>query len=184
MPPILRRPMPPIDELAPGLSVMRLEGLEDWTTAVKTETLTSIADDMQATLWCISRHLRCGNLNETNTKPIEDMIRIIHGPVIKKSRRMKRKIRRLQKLSNWFRTEQRQLLDEAETMVTIYKATFETLDQNTRGLREELERVKAERDLLQHQVASQDKGANILENHMEKDKIAGGDRHERQVRQA
>lgn len=155
--------------LPPGLCVMRLQGLEHRSTTEKTEVLTSIADDMQATLWCISRHLQSGNLTGKNTRPIDNMLRILHGPEHKKRRRLKRKIRRLQEQSDWVRQEQRKLLDATDQVVNMYKAKTETHRQRMRRLREEFESLKAERDFLRYRVTNDREDINSLNRHIGKD---------------
>lgn len=149
--------MPRKGALPAGFCVTRLEGLADRSPTEKTEVLTSIADDMQATLWCISRHLEVGNLTSENTKPIEDMIRLVHGPETKRRRRLKRKMRLLQKENNLVLQEQQELLDATDGVLNMYKTKVETCQQEMRRLRKEFKSVKAERDLLRCQATGRSK---------------------------
>lgn len=161
--------MPRKGKLPPGFCVTRLEGLADRSPTEKTELLTSIADDIQATLWCISRHLEVGNLTSKNTKPIEDMIRVVHGPETKKRRRLKRKMRQLQRSNDLVLQEQRELLDATDGVLSMYKNKVETYRQDMRRLREGLKTVEAERDLLWYRVTSHREGMDPSDKNPAKD---------------
>ncbi|KAJ5884680.1 hypothetical protein N7495_009190 [Penicillium taxi] len=134
-----KRPSP--DTTPPGFSVIRLEGLERWTSDKKTEVLQSISDDIRATFMCITNHIRVGTLSPAHTKPLEEVIDIIRDSNMNHRRKLERRIKRLRKQNQWIQKEYRRVVQTADTVARTYNGRVQKLKQRTLSLQEQLTRL-------------------------------------------
>lgn len=127
---------------------MRLQGIEDWSSELKSATLTSIADDVATTLMLIGKHSLAGILDHTHTQRISDVIDI----VLKTDERLaRRKIRRLRKRNRERKQAYRLLASATKEVLEKYDTRVETLKRRVQNLRGEVRDLKEEQRLhLEH----------------------------------
>ncbi|KAJ5797358.1 uncharacterized protein N7503_006654 [Penicillium pulvis] len=128
---------------------MRLQGIEDWSSELKTATLTSIADDVAMALMLIGKHSETGILNHTHTQRISDVIDIVLNT---DERLARRKIRRLRKRNREQKRAYRLLASATKEALEKYEAKVHMLKARVLSLRGEVRDLKEERELHLEQI--------------------------------
>lgn len=128
---------------------VRLQGIEDWGSELKTATLTSIADDVAMTLMLIGKHSETGILNHTHTQRISDVIDIVLNT---DERLARRKIRRLRKRNREQKRAYRLLASATKEALKMYETKVQTLKVRVLNLRGEVRVLKEEQELHLEQI--------------------------------
>jgi hypothetical protein len=140
-----------------GSITMRLQGIEEWSSEIKTTVVSSIADDMVTTLKIIGRHSEAGILDYTHTERISDVIDI----VLNTNERLEScKIRRLRQQNRDQRRAYQHLVRKTEEVLDKYDRKVQGLKAHVRNLRGELLNSKLERELLLRRVHYLEKGGD------------------------
>lgn len=128
---------------------MRLQGIEDWSSELKTATLTSIADDVAMTLMLIGKHSEAGILNHTHTQRISDVIDIVLNT---DERLARRKIRRIRKRNREQKRAYRLLASATKEALETYDLKVQTLKARVLNLRGEVRDLKEVQELHLDQI--------------------------------
>lgn len=129
--------------------VMRLQGIEDWSSELKTATLTSIADDVATALMLIGKHSDAGILDHTHTQRISDVIDIVLNT---DERLARRKIRRLRKRNREKKRAYRLLASATKEALEKYDMKVQTLKARIQNLRGEVRDLKEQQELHLEQI--------------------------------
>ncbi|KAJ5538839.1 hypothetical protein N7494_008318 [Penicillium frequentans] len=128
---------------------VRLQGIEDWGSELKSATLTSIADDVAMTLMLIGKHSETGILNHIHTQRISDVIDIVLNT---DERLARRKIRRLRKRNREQKRAYRLLASATKEALEKYETKVQTLKVRVLNLRGEVRVLKEEQELHLEQI--------------------------------
>lgn len=144
---------------------MRLQNLEQLTPASKTKLLDSISNDICALLMCIGQHVEAGNLNQQNTEPLDEVIKMIRDTEVGYRRSLERGVRRLQREKRWMRREYRGVVRGAEMLGRTYRGRVQELRGRVGGLRAEMEllRIGMEKKDKEKEMEMEGKGKEMEE---------------------
>ncbi|KAJ5272946.1 hypothetical protein N7478_008071 [Penicillium angulare] len=126
----------------------RLTGLETWNPKAKSDTMSSIADDIRATFMCIAQHMEAGKLTHNQTQSIDTVIETIRGTEVANRRALERRTQRLRREKEHVKREYRVLVREAEKLGLAYQAKVQELMGLNRGLMVETGELRAEKEML------------------------------------
>ncbi|KAJ5998349.1 hypothetical protein N7451_006159 [Penicillium sp. IBT 35674x] len=134
---------------------MRLQGIEDWSSELKTATLTSIADDVAMTLMLIGKHSEAGILDHTHTQRISDVIDIVLNT---DERLTRRKLRWLRKRNREQKRAYRHLVSATKEALEKYDTKVQMLKARVLCLRGEVHDLKEEQELHLEQIEYLERG--------------------------
>lgn len=132
----------------PGSCALRLENLEQQTSAEKGELMVSIAADICATFISIAKYSEDGTLQAQHTGVIDNVIQTIRGTDVKQRHLLDRQVRRLRKERNWVRKKYSRLVGQADALGRAYQTKMRKLRISLREAQAEVARLQNERDIL------------------------------------
>ncbi|KAJ5779835.1 hypothetical protein N7457_007555 [Penicillium paradoxum] len=163
----------------PGSCALRLENLEEKSSATKRELMESIAADICATFISIAKHSEAGTLLATHTDVIDKVILTIHDTDVGQRRILEKRGRRLRKERNWIRRRHLKVATEADALARAYKARMRVLQSSLRKAREEADQLRSERDILRafmkRNAAEERTTDDDADGEYETDTMEGGD---------
>ncbi|KAJ5505271.1 Isopropylmalate dehydrogenase [Penicillium expansum] len=132
----------------PGSCALRLENLEQQTSAEKGELMVSIAADICATFISIAKYSEDGTLQAQHTGVIDNVIQTIRDTDVKQRHLLDRQVRRLRKERNWVRKKYSRLVGQADALGRAYQTKMRKLRISLREAQAEVARLQNERDIL------------------------------------
>ncbi|KXG53278.1 Isopropylmalate dehydrogenase [Penicillium griseofulvum] len=133
----------------PGSCALRLENLEQQTSATKSELMASIAADICATFISIAKYSEDGTLHAQHTGVIDMVIQTIRDTDVKQRHLLDRQVRRLRKEKKWIRKKYSRLAGQADGLGRTYQTKARKLKIALREAQGEVMRLQNERDMLQ-----------------------------------
>ncbi|OQE83831.1 hypothetical protein PENNAL_c0030G06975 [Penicillium nalgiovense] len=132
----------------PGSCALRLENLELQTSTTKGELMASIAADICATFISIAKYSEEGILQAQHTGVIDKVIQTIRETDVKRRHLLDRQVHRLRKDRKWIRKKYSRLAGQADGLSRAYQTKMRKLSISLREAREEVARLRRERDML------------------------------------